>query len=57
MSLDKSITNGRERRRRYRGSKAVDKSCRNHGGGRKYPCAYCENNRLFKNKRQRLRYT
>lgn len=41
MSFDKSITSGKERRKPYRGAKAVDTSCRNHGS-----CPYCRNNRL-----------
>ena len=32
MSLDKSIEHGKEHRKKYRGAKAVDKTCRNHGG-------------------------
>ena len=40
MSLDKSIAHGKERRKPYRGSKAIDPSCRNHGG-----CPWCEENR------------
>jgi len=31
MSLDKAIKHGKEKRKPYRGAKAVDKSCRNHG--------------------------
>lgn len=31
MTLDKSITHGKEQRRKFRGSKAFDRSCRNHG--------------------------
>ena len=31
MSLDKAIAHGKERRKPYRGAKAVDKTCRNHG--------------------------
>ena len=41
MSLDKAIKHGKEHRKPYRGSKAFDKSCRNHGG-----CPYCESNRM-----------
>ena len=40
MSLDKAIKSGKERRKTYRKEKAVDKTCRNHGG-----CPYCEGNR------------
>ena len=43
MSLDKAIANGKERRKPYRGSKAIDPSCRNHGG-----CPWCEENRKHK---------
>ena len=43
MSLDKSISHGKERRKPYRGSKAIDPSCRNHGG-----CPLCEENRKHK---------
>jgi hypothetical protein len=43
MSLDKSIAHGKEHRKPYRGSKAIDPSCRNHGG-----CPWCEENRKHK---------
>lgn len=42
--LDKAIKSGKEHRKEYRGSKAVDCTCRNHGS-----CAYCMENRLYKN--------
>lgn len=45
MSLDKAIEHGKEYRRPYRGAKAVDRGCRNHGS-----CPYCAGNRLFKGK-------
>ena len=41
MSLDKAIQYGKERRKEYRYSKAIAKSCRNHGG-----CPWCESNRF-----------
>ena len=41
--LDKAIASGKERRKPYRGAKAIDRSCRNHGG-----CVWCEWNRLYK---------
>ena len=41
MSNDKAIEHGKEHRKPYRGSKAVDRTCRCHGG-----CAYCESDRL-----------
>lgn len=37
MSLDKAIKHGKEKRKPYRGAKAVDKSCRNHGD-----CPWCK---------------
>lgn len=40
--LDKAIEHNKEHRKPYHGSKAFDKTCRNHGG-----CPYCENNRLI----------
>lgn len=40
MSLDKAIEHGREHRKPYRGSKAIDPMCRNHCG-----CDACEMNR------------
>lgn len=43
MSLDKAIEHGKEHRKPYRGSKAIDKTCRNHGG-----CPWCEGNRKHK---------
>ena len=43
MSLDKAIEHRKERRRPYRGSKAIDPSCRNHRG-----CPWCEENRKHK---------
>lgn len=46
MALDKAIEHGKERRKKYYGSKAIDRTCRNHG-----TCPYCTNNRLYKNKK------
>ena len=43
MSLDKSIEHGKEHRKPYRGSKAIDCTCRNHG-----TCDWCRKNRLHK---------
>lgn len=43
MSLNKAIEHGKEHRKPYRGGKAIDKTCRNHGG-----CSWCENNRKHK---------
>ena len=43
MGLDKAIVHGKEKRKRYRGAKAIDATCRNHGS-----CAWCEANRRHK---------
>lgn len=43
MSLDKAIEHGKERRKPYRGAKAVDTTCRNHGS-----CPVCGENRKHK---------
>lgn len=43
MSLDKAIEHGKEHRKQYYGSKAIDATCRNHGG-----CQWCEENRKHK---------
>ncbi len=43
MGMEKAITSGKEHRKKYRGSKAFDCSCRNHG-----TCDYCKGNRLYK---------
>lgn len=50
MSLEKAIAHGKEHRKPYRGSKAFDCSCRNHGS-----CSYCESNRTLFDKKARLR--
>jgi len=47
MSLDKSIESRKEKRKHYRGSKAIDYTCRNHGS-----CNWCKNNRLYKFKKK-----
>lgn len=47
MSLDKAIEHGKEHRKPYRGTKAIDPSCRNHGG-----CPWCEGNRLYSTKKE-----
>lgn len=43
MSLDKSIAKGTEHRKAYKGGKAIDRTCRNHGG-----CDWCLSNRTYK---------
>ena len=57
MSLDKAIEHGKEKRRPYRGAKAIDATCRNHGsdkweeGSRRYKMrdklAECDEEDLF----------
>lgn len=42
MSLDKAIEHGKEKRKPYYGSKAIDCSCRNHG-----TCEWCLSNRTI----------
>lgn len=44
MALDKAIQYGKEHRKPYTGGKAIDRTCRNHGG-----CSWCEKNRKYKN--------
>ena len=43
MSLDKAIEHNKEHRKKYRGAKSVDSTCRNHGS-----CLYCKENRTHK---------
>lgn len=43
MSLEKAIKHGKEKRKPYRGAKAVDGWCKNHG-----ICWICRRNRLHK---------
>lgn len=47
MSLNKAIEHGKEKRKPYRGAKAVDCTCRNHGS-----CGWCKDNRLHKFKKK-----
>lgn len=47
MGLEKAIKYKKEKRKPYRGGKAVCKSCRNHGG-----CEWCKGNRTYKNKKE-----
>lgn len=43
MSLEKAIEHKKEHRKKYRGMKAIDPWCRNHGY-----CWICRRNRLHK---------
>lgn len=47
MAFDNNYPNRKDKRNLYRKSKAVDKTCRNHGS-----CHWCENGRLFSNKKR-----
>lgn len=49
MSLNKSITHGKEKRKPYRKAKAYDRSCRNHGD-----CPWCESGRQHFDKKKRV---
>ena len=50
MGFEKAIEHGKTKRKPYRGSKAFDCSCRNHG-----TCEWCRMNRMYKNIRARLK--
>ena len=41
MTLDKSIKHGKEKRKPYYDSRAIDASCRNNGS-----CPHCQKNRV-----------
>jgi len=43
MGLEKAIEHGKEKRKPFKGAKAVDCSCRNHG-----TCEWCRQNRMYK---------
>lgn len=47
MSFDKHL--GKEHRKPFHGSKAFDKTCRNHGG-----CPACLSNRLHSTNKRKL---
>ena len=47
MSLDQGIAHGKEKRKPYKGSKAVDRTCRNHG-----TCPYCQKKIKYKKQKQ-----
>lgn len=42
MGLEKAIEHKKEKRKPYKGAKAVDCSCRNHG-----TCEWCRGNRMY----------
>lgn len=47
MSLYKAIQHEKEKRRPYTGAKAIDRTCRNHGG-----CGWCRGNRTYQIRRE-----
>lgn len=49
MSLDKAIEHGKEKRKPYKGAKAIDRTCRNHGS-----CEWCKGNRTYSKKKAEL---
>lgn len=49
MSFDKYM--GKEHRQQYRGSKAVDSTCRNHGS-----CDWCRENRTYSTRKRLEKY-
>ena len=49
MSFNKSIQSGKSHRKPYRGAKAIDATCRNHGS-----CEWCHGNRTHKNDKREL---
>jgi hypothetical protein len=46
--MDKAIKSGKEHRKEYYGSEAIDKSCRCHGG-----CSFCLSNRMYRYKKEK----
>lgn len=52
MSLDKAIQHHKEHRKQYRGAKAVDKTCRNHG-----TCPWCQGTVKYKNKKAKMKWS
>ena len=49
MSMDKAILYGKEKRKPYRGVKAIDPWCRNHGADE-----WALENRQYKNKKREM---
>ena len=48
MGLEKSIKSSKEHSKKFRGAKAVDRMCCNHGS-----CNYCAENRLYRTKKKK----
>lgn len=50
MGFEKAIEHDKTRRKAYKGAKAVDCSCRNHG-----TCEWCRENRMYRTIRELAR--
>jgi hypothetical protein len=50
MSLTKAIEHGKEHRKPYRGAKAADATCRNHGD-----CPVCASNRQHSTRKRKMK--
>ena len=50
MSMDKSIANGNEKRKKYYDSRAFDHTCRNHGS-----CSRCNKNRTYSTRKKLIK--
>lgn len=48
MGLEKAIKYHKEKRKPFKGAKAVSRPCRNHGG-----CSYCEEGRLHNSEKRK----
>lgn len=48
MGLEKAIKHGKEKRKPYRGGKAVSCQCRNHGS-----CKWCLDNRTYTTRKRK----
>lgn len=56
MGLEKAIKHKKEKRKPYRGAKAVDRHCENNGGRRhQWECPYCKGNRLHQINKEKER--
>lgn len=50
MGLEKAIEHHKEKRKPFKGAKAIDYSCRNHGS-----CEWCRGNRLHRAEKEESR--
>ena len=47
MGLEKATASGKEHRKPYRGTKAFDQTCRNHGA-----CGWCLKTRTYRTRKE-----